>query len=431
MVTMAKRRTLWTVLFLVLLAAFTGAWVRGAWMVPLRNYAFDFSINYTGSRLIEPFGEDRPLYDRLTLALEAAPYNIYPALYTKLYLTYIQTPITAMVTLPFSRLPFDDARVAFLTFSNVLLVISAALMVWLLRPSRLLVLAAFLIFGTFEAMFDSLRLGQVDAIIVFCLTLSFAFLRRGPRALLGAPLAVAAILKLSPAIVIGYFAWRREWRVVMVATVTLVALAVVSVLVAGWENNVTFVRELMPRLMKGSTFYDNVSIGGAAAREHFGRAFWYWEDEVPAWPAALRLGVLVLDAVIVLAVFTLCRKDAEAGFMLCIPVAILVSPVAWSFYPTWLIPSMLWLVRRYEARRAWPALVVLVLVYPFVAIVPAHYREVSSDIYALPIKTLSLIAYAALLALETGRGTTQHMRGRRRGSERPRGGRRTPAGAAR
>lgn len=398
------RRRLSAAVFALVLAALAAAWVRSAWIMPLRNFAFDFSINYTGSRLISLFGADRPLYDRLTLALEARPYNIYPALYTKLYLTYIQTPITALVTLPFSRLPFDDARFVFLACSNALLAGSAAAMVWLLRPSRLLVLAAFVIFATYEAMFDSLRLGQVDAIIAACLVAAFWLLRRGPRTWLGAPLAGAAILKLSPGIVIGYFAWRREWRVVAVAAATLAALALASVLVAGWDNNVTFVREMTPRLMKGSTFYDNVSIGGAATRAYFGRAYWFHEDEVPDWPAALRLGVLALDAALVLGAYTLTRRDAEAGFMLSVAVALLVSPVAWSFYPTWLIPSLLWLVRRYEDRRAWASLAVLALLYPAIAIVPAHFQEVSADLYRWPLKTLAIALYACVLALEARAG---------------------------
>ena len=400
MIGSAMSRLLGTLGLLLLLAALGLAWVRSAWLVPQRNYAFDFSINYTGARLISPFGPDRPLYDRMTLAAEAAPYNIWNALYTKLYLTYIQTPMTAVVTLPFSRLPFEQARSAFLAFSNALLVAAAALMVYALRPSRLLVLAACFIFATYEPMFDSLRLGQVDAIIVLCLALAFLLLRRGPRPLVGAPLAGAAILKLSPVVVIGYFAWRREWRVVAVAGVTLAILAATSVLVAGRDNNATFVRDTMPRLMKGSPWYDNVSIGGAAVRAYLGRDYWYWEDEAPEWPAALRLAVLALDSAIVLAAYAVTRRDAETGFMLAVAVAILISPVSWSFYPTWLIPSLLWLVRRYEDRRAWGTLAGLVLLYPFLAIVPAHFQEVSADLYALPIKTTVIALYACLLAIE-------------------------------
>src|SRR5436190_12071577 len=114
MIRKPMRERLGIILFGLVLVVLAGCWVRNAWQVPRRNFAFDFPINYTGSRLIEPFGPDRPLYDRFTLAIEAKPYNIFPALYSKLYLTYIQTPITAVITLPFSRLPYDDARTAFL-----------------------------------------------------------------------------------------------------------------------------------------------------------------------------------------------------------------------------------------------------------------------------------------------------------------------------
>jgi alpha-1,2-mannosyltransferase len=412
MIGVGMSRRIGAILFVLLLAGLAAAWVRSAWMVPLRNYPFDFSINYTGSRLLSVRGSDGPLYNRIALATEAAPYTAYPVLYTKLYLTYIQTPLTAVLSVPVSRMPLDDAQLVFLSLSNLLLVAAAAVMVIELRPSRLLVAAAFFIFATYEAMFDSLRLGQVDAIIVFCLALAFVLLRHGRHPLMGAPLALAAALKLSPVVVIGYFAWRRAWRVVGVAAASIVLLTVVSVLVAGWDNNVTFVRDTMPRLMKGSTFYDNVSLGGAAARAHFGRWSWYYEDEVPEWPAALRLGMLALNAAVVLGAYLVAGRDEETGFMLSVAVAILISPVSWSFYPTWLIPSLLWLVRRYEDRRAWRSLAVLALLYPLLAIVPAHFQSVSRDLYALPIKTAALAAYAMLLALESRTVADQRVAGK-------------------
>lgn len=393
-----------TVLFVLFLMAMAAAWVRSAWMMPLRNYAYDFSINYTGARLLSVIGPDGPLYHRPSLRKEAAPYTGYGGMYTKLYLTYIQTPMTAVITLPISRLPFETARTVFLSLSNLMLVGAVALMVYTLRPSRLLVGATALIFGTYEAMFDSLRLGQVDGIIVLCLAIAFFLLRRGQRPLMGAPLALAAILKLSPALVIGYFAFRRAWQLAGVAAVSLVLLAGVSVAVAGWENNVAFVQDTMPRLMKGSTFYDNVSLSGAVTRAYFGKDFWFHEDEVPNGPLALRLGLLAANVVIVLGAYRIARDHEETGFMLAVAVAIIVSPVAWSFYPLWLLPSFLWLVRRYEDRRAWGRLAIFAALYPLIAIVPAHYQEIDVNLYAYPIKTVVLGCYALLVALEARAG---------------------------
>jgi alpha-1,2-mannosyltransferase len=393
------RRPILTILYVALLAILALAWVRSAWLMPLRNYPFDFSINYTGARLLVAGGWSADIYDRAALTAEAAPYTFYP-LYTKLFLTYIQTPLTAVLLVPVAGLNLDDARFVVLATSNLLLVAAAAIVIFALRPTPLLILAAFVIFGTFEAMFDSLRLGQVDALIVFCLALAFLALRRGKPWLIGAPLAVAAILKLSPAIVIGYFAWRRDWRVVLSATIGGLILLALSIGVAGWENHVTFVRDTMPRLSNGSTFYDNVSLGGALARGYFGEAYWYHEDEVPAWPLALRLSGAVLAVLFVVGGYIIGRRDVESGFMLATAVAVVVTPIAWSFYPTWLIPSMLFLVDRYERRRAWSRLTLLILLYPLIAIVPAHYSAIDEGLYRYPIKTIVLVLYCGLLAWE-------------------------------
>lgn len=394
------KRALLTLLYVSVLAVLAVAYVRSAWAVPQRNYPFDFSINYTGARLLAASGPSADIYDRAALAAEAAAYTDYP-LYTKLFLTYIQTPLTAALLLPAAGLDMYDARTVVLAVSNLMLIAAAAITIYALRPTKLLVFAAFLIFATYEAMFDSLRLGQVDGLIVLLIALSFLALRQGKPWLIGAPLAGAAILKLSPAIIVGYFAWRREWRVVAGAIAGGVILLGLSVIVAGWNNHVTFAREIMPSLSKGSTFYDNVSLSGALARAYFGEAFWYHEDEVPQWPLSLRAAAALLSAAFVVGGYLLARKDVEAGFMLTCASAVLVSPIAWSFYPTWLIPSLLFLVHRYEQRRAWTRLALLTTLYPLIAIVPAHFSAVDGDIYRYPIKTAVLAIYWGLLAWET------------------------------
>ena len=388
-------------LYVLALVVLAGAYVRSAWLVPQRNYPFDFSINYTGARLLVALGRDANIYDRVALAAEAAPYTGYTALYTKLFLTYIQTPLTAVLLVPVARLEMDDARTTVLAVSNVMLLAAAGIMLVALRPTRLLVLSAFLLYATFEPMFDSLRLGQVDALIVLLFSLSFWALRRGNHWLVGLSLAGPAILKVSPVLVIGYFVVRRWWRVVIGAAIGGLFLLGLSVAAAGWHNHRAFVQETLPRLSKGSTFYDNVSLPGAITRAHFGEASWYWEDEVPEWPPALRLSVLALTAAIVLGGYAIARRDAEVGFMLAIAIAVLVAPISWSFYPTWLIPSLLFLVARYQQRRAWGRLALLAALYPLLAVVPAHFSVVSDQVYRYPIKTVVLALYCGLLAWET------------------------------
>ena len=69
---------------------------------------------------------------------------------------------------------------------------------------------------------------------------------------------------------------------------------------------------------------------------------WYHEDVVPDWPAGLRLSYLALSGLIVLWSYAVGRRDVEAGFMLVSAVAVLIAPISWSFYPVWLLPSMIW-----------------------------------------------------------------------------------------
>jgi hypothetical protein len=401
-----KRHT-GTILYAVLLIALTAAYVRSAWLMPWRNYPFDFSINYTGARLLSLTGHDGDIYNRALLAETAAPYTAYETLYTKLYLTYIQTPLTAVLLMPVAGLDLADARSVMLIVSNTMLLAGAAVMVYALGATRLLVLAAFVIFATYEAMFDSLRLGNMDAPIVALLALGFLALRRRRPWLVGAPLAAAAMLKVSPAIVLGYFVWRRDRRVLAGAAFTGVLLLALSFAIAGKHNHVIFVRDVAPKLARGSAFYDNISLGGALARAHFGEAFDKYEDELPPWPLWLRAAAALLGGAIIVGSYVVARRDVEAGYMLCTAVAVLVPPISWSFYPTWLIPSLLFLVSRIEQRRAWNRLALLIALYPWLSIVPAHFGAIDDHLYRYPIKTVALALYCGLLAWEARAGNGQ------------------------
>ncbi len=141
-------------------------------------------------------------------------------------------------------------------------------------------------------------------------------------------------------------------------------------------------------------------------RAWLGRSSWNYEDAPPALPPAARVALFLLSLAIIAGCYYLTRRDGEAGFMLAIAAGILISPVAWTFYVTWLIPSLLWLARRYEDRRAWGWLAALAVLYILLAIKPDYLAEFEPDIHAVPFKALTLLLYMALIAREGRRALT-------------------------
>ena len=64
------------------------------------------------------------------------------------------------------------------------------------------------------------------------------------------------------------------------------------------------------------------------------------------------------------------------------------------------IPSLLFLVRRGEDRRAWGRIALLALLYPLIAIVPAQLGQVDHALVRWPVKTAALALYCGLIAWE-------------------------------
>jgi hypothetical protein len=220
---------------------------------------------------------------------------------------------------------------------------------------RLLLLASF----GFMPVYLNLKFQQVATVWLLLMTAALWAALRRRAGLAGAFIAAAASLKVSPIFLIPLFARLGRWRIVALASVTLVGLTVVTMLATpgSWQ----FFTVVLPRIGLGTANWDNGSIDGLVSRIAqlapglFGGA-----------TQTVAKVVIVAAAVIVIGV-TLWRagqpgiKEAWAlrlSVATLITALLIVSSVTWQHHlVTLLLPmatGIAWItVRRPGARYGW------------------------------------------------------------------------------
>lgn len=263
---------------------------------------------------------------------------IYPAAYAWLFR-------------PFANIDFSAAAIWWLAI-NMILSCASILLVVLAHPGsagspyRFWWISVIIFIGlTFQPILDNLWHGNISALILFCFCLFYLLLRRGRPGLAGFVLGLFVPLKLTPAVFILYFLWRRNWRLVIGAIVGSLAIVAVTWFTVGLPGLVGFAKMILAQLQAGGVAaFNNQSISGFLLHALTKGNVNGWETiTVPQWITVVRY-VLVL--VLVGAVVWVMRRrpeklshpelaeDLDLGLL--IAVLLLASPITWYHYYVWL-----------------------------------------------------------------------------------------------
>ena len=128
--------------------------------------------------------------------------------------------------------------------------------------------------------------GQLNVVVAAGMVGCWAARRSGRSGLAGVLLGVAFALKPIPGLFFLYYAWRRDWRLLLAAGATVVALSVVGVGLSGLEGARLWATVNYPSHAEVWPGYpDNASVRGYFTRI-FGPSDW---RPRPRIPAAVRL----------------------------------------------------------------------------------------------------------------------------------------------
>jgi len=152
-------------------------------------------------------------------------------------------PPTALVLIPLARLePLTALRV--MTAVNVLCLICAAVLLARILGWSIVVSATFVLLSG-NAIIACLRFGQIYIIVsTVCILGYYAYLKGRPW-LAGICFGLFAPIKYLPLIYPAYLAVRKEWNVALGAAVTILAVALTSLAVLGWEIHETFLASVL------------------------------------------------------------------------------------------------------------------------------------------------------------------------------------------
>lgn len=121
---------------------------------------------------------------------------------------------------------------------------------WMWRRFRVPAPAIALLLCTFTPIPDNLRMGQANLFALFPTVLGLALAPTLPW-VGGALVGLAGMLKMSPALFLGYWALRRQWRPILAAMATAVGLSLLVLPLVPFSAQWAFYTEILPGFSKG------------------------------------------------------------------------------------------------------------------------------------------------------------------------------------
>jgi hypothetical protein len=327
---------------------------------------YDFSTYYAAAWALR-HDIHTNIYDASVLAQASAA--AHPFVSPPLPYTY--PPLFAILLSPFTVLPFKTLAALWMALNCALwqaVAVELAREIALLLGSRIhlpdgdtahkrtltgalanpiplvaLALALLLCLPSEPAIQTALT-GQVNLLVLLPLALVLEFERRGHLRWVGAMIAIAAMLKFTPAILLLYFALRRRWQVVFAGLAVLAALVLLCVVVVGPGVALASVGQALHVGTSDASLGHNEALLGPL---------------VSALTAALpgeqslfqALKAVVLVALALAVGFVLWRrwrpsdvavadqeKDA-AGYGLALCAMVILWPTVWVHHYVWVLPA--------------------------------------------------------------------------------------------
>jgi hypothetical protein len=254
---------------------------------------------------------------------------------TSLQIPYLNPPLLAVLFQPLTALPCVDAFRLWRLVSLALWAGVAILLAWQVWQrsiqrgvSPILAATAAAFIAALSAfsfpILDGLWLGQVHLLVLAGIVLAGWLHTRNRPVAAGMVLAFITLIKLVPAVLIVYFLLRRDWRVL--AGAALGGVLLLSVMLVG-AGGLPTLAAMVPVL--------------TATPRHL------WSNEAvitlrPVLGPALVAGVALAFAVTVLLQRRMRRavEDPALGYAWALSTMLLISPIVWLNYLTWLLPAV-------------------------------------------------------------------------------------------
>ena len=161
------------------------------------------------------------------------------------------TPFSLLPVLPLSSLPPLEAKHCWLVINLLLLAFTGFLLCRLTRLGARRV--AILMFLAIVPLRTNFLFGQEYVLLLFLLVLAAYFYLRGRPIACGSVLAIAAALKIFPALFVLFLIRKKQWRNAIALCAGSCALWIVSIGLFGFETVRTYIMEVLPWPLRGQS----------------------------------------------------------------------------------------------------------------------------------------------------------------------------------
>ena len=367
--------------------------------------AIGLAVTAAGLRLV-----DFDVY-RMGAAHVLGP-HLYDVRLAPLPLHFTYPPFAALLFWPFARLPVHAGQLVWSLLSLLMLVALTAASIHACRPQwpnqRTWVIAVIVLFPVLWLSPDLLTFdfGQINFLIVLLvlLDLTCRIDVRSHTLPRGVLLGVAAALKLTPLIFIGWLLLTRQFRSAATALATFLICSLGAFALTPHSWLVYWSSEVFNEKRPGNLlFMSDQNLHSAVERM------------IGAPPAPLLLySLTLLFAIGGLAIATWAYRMSSPllAILLCAATGLIISPVSWSHHYVWVVPVLAWLILaadRPRGGRWWAAGAAALFWAAPIWWVPDRQRGYGGPLVLLAGNSYFLAAVAFLLlggALLWFRGTT-------------------------
>ena len=326
---------------LVTLALAAGVHLGWSLWYAFTRQAPDFWILFRGARAWANSGS---LYD-----LEAVATNHFGHVFKV-------PPFYGMFFVPLAR-AFDGLSVlAAHRVMNVFLIIATALLwlrMWrlpLISPSA----AALLIVMNFRPLADTIAFGQIDLVLLFVLTAALWALREGRDGLAGALVALGALFKLYPVVLLAFFVLKRRWAGLWGFALGMLLCNGVAIAAMGWELHRVYLFEVLPKIGGTTAWVENQTLSGFIARLAASPMSATIFQHQPLQLLGMALSAATALVVCGLALIPTDRRSPAFALQygLFLLLMVLCVPAAWMHYETLLVIPFAALLLYLQGRQA-------------------------------------------------------------------------------
>jgi Glycosyltransferase family 87 len=261
----------------------------------------DFPGYFTAAKIVVDGGDVERLYDDLWFQDQMRRYQIGRPSEGK-FSPF--PPPTALLLIPLVQLePLNALRVV--TGMSALGLVCAIVLLARILSWNLIDSAVFVLLSG-NAVIGALRLGQPYILVSWSCVLGYYAYVKGRPVLAGVCFGVLSPIKYFPLVILTYFAFLKEWKLVLGGATAILTVALVSIGVLGWKIHEDFLSSVLGNhLIANMSMQDPFTASFQSFDTLFRRLFVFDATLNPQpWIALPRLhviGVVITKAVIFLA----------------------------------------------------------------------------------------------------------------------------------